>query len=106
MRVALVGEADPATAPPPLTSLERGLQEGTRTVAADLTAATFCDVSGPDVFLAVPDLTTEAGMTLRLHRPPQCLTRVIDITGSGFPRPALLPVRTAAPAPAAAGGVL
>ncbi|MEV6960193.1 STAS domain-containing protein [Streptomyces sp. NPDC051207] len=80
----LVGQIDLATAPLLRTSLATCLHDGTRTVDVDLAAVTFCDVSGLNVFLAASELTKEAGMILRLHRPPQSLTRVVEVTDSGF----------------------
>jgi anti-anti-sigma factor len=82
-RVVLAGEIDRATAPLVLTALTACLRDGVRTADVDLTAVTFCDVSGLNVFLAASWLATESGATLRLHRPPPILTRLIEITGSG-----------------------
>ncbi|MFV0133164.1 STAS domain-containing protein [Streptomyces sp. HMX87] len=103
----LVGEIDLATVPLLRTSLAQCFHDGTRTVDVDLTAVTFCDVSGLNVFLAASELSKEAGMILRLHRPPQSLARVVEVTDSGFlihsRRPAGPPVRRA---PTAPGGAL
>jgi anti-anti-sigma factor len=82
-RVTLAGEIDRATAPLVLTALTACLRDGIRTADVDLTAVTFCDVSGLNVFLTASWLATEGGATLRLHHPPSVLTRMIRITGSG-----------------------
>ncbi|MFE0473276.1 STAS domain-containing protein [Streptomyces sp. NPDC058947] len=83
-RVTLSGEIDRATAPLVLTALAACLGDGIRTADVDLAAVIFCDVSGLNAFLAASALATEGGATLRLHHPPPILTRIIEITGSGF----------------------
>ncbi|MEU3849372.1 STAS domain-containing protein [Streptomyces sp. NPDC029554] len=82
-RVILTGEIDRTTAPLVLTALAACLHDGIRTADVDLTAVTFCDVSGLNVLLTASWLATEDGATLRLHHPPPILTRIIEITGSG-----------------------
>ncbi|MEV2210578.1 STAS domain-containing protein [Streptomyces sp. NPDC050997] len=82
--ITLAGEIDLATAPLVSEVLAECLSDGTRSIDVDLTAVTFCDVSGLNAFLSASLLATDAGRTLRLHHPPQSMTRVIEITGSGF----------------------
>ncbi|MFF4273465.1 STAS domain-containing protein [Streptomyces sp. NPDC001536] len=82
--ITLAGEIDLATAPLVRTALAACVSDGIRTVDVDLTAVTFCDVSGLNAFLAASRLATEAGATLRLHYPPPVLARMIEITGAGF----------------------
>ncbi|MER6109222.1 STAS domain-containing protein [Streptomyces hirsutus] len=105
--ITLAGEIDLVTVPLVRATLAECLHDGIRTVDVDLTAVTFCDVSGLNAFLMAHRLATDAGTTLQLHHPPQNTARVFDITGSGF---LLRPIRTArAPScriPAVAGGVL
>ncbi|WP_399891489.1 STAS domain-containing protein [Streptomyces sp. BBFR51] len=97
-----VGEIDLTTASLARTVLDRCLHDGIRTVDVDLTAVTFCDVSGLNVFLTISELARSTGATLRLHRPPQSLKRVIEVTGAGFlldsPRPDRTPSRETVPA--------
>lgn len=82
--ITLAGEIDLATAPLVHTALAECLRDGVRAVDVDLTAVTFCDGSGLNAFLTASLLAAESGTTLQLHRPPSTLTRVIEITGSGF----------------------
>lgn len=82
--LTLAGEIDAATAPLVREALEACHRDGVRRVDVDLTAVTFCDVSGLNVFLSAFLRQAETGTTLRLHRPSQGLARVIEITGSGF----------------------
>ncbi|MET9422587.1 STAS domain-containing protein [Streptomyces sp. NPDC006540] len=104
--ISLVGEIDLATAPIVRTALARCLHDGARTIDVDLLAVTFCDVSGLNAFLAVSALAQESGTVLRLHRPPQSLVRVIEVTGCGFllhsDRPAHAPSHHAGTAAAGA----
>ncbi|MGW7243395.1 STAS domain-containing protein [Streptomyces sp. NPDC054804] len=105
--ITLAGEIDLATAPQVSEVLAECLGDGIRSIDVDLTAVTFCDASGLNAFLTAYRLVTDAGMTLRLHHPPQVMARVIEITGSGF---LLHPVPTGRPAsrriPVAMGGAL
>ncbi|MCX5366560.1 STAS domain-containing protein [Streptomyces sp. NBC_00124] len=82
--VTLAGEIDLATAPLLRSALTACVHDGIRTVDVDLTAVTFCDVSGLNVFLALSRLANDAGMTLQLHYPPLTLARIIEIAGPCF----------------------
>lgn len=82
--ITLAGEIDLATAPQVRKALAECLSDGIRSIDVDLTAVTFCDASGLNAFLLASRFATEAGRTLRLHHPPQSMTRVIEITGAGF----------------------
>ncbi|WP_020129269.1 STAS domain-containing protein [Streptomyces sp. 303MFCol5.2] len=82
--ITLAGEIDLATAPLVRTALAECQSDGIRSIDVDLTAVTFCDVSGLNTFLLAYRFATEADRTLRLHHPPQSMTRVIEITGSRF----------------------
>ncbi|MFD7136739.1 STAS domain-containing protein [Streptomyces sp. NPDC059894] len=82
--ITLAGEIDLATAPLVRAAVAACLRDGIRSVDVDLTGVTFCDASGLNAFLLASRLATEAGTTLRLHHPPPAMTRILDITGSGF----------------------
>ncbi|MER7185893.1 STAS domain-containing protein [Streptomyces hyaluromycini] len=82
--ITLVGEIDLATAPQVSEALAECLSDGILGIDVDLTAVTFCDVSGLNAFLAAFRLVTDAGTALQLHYPSQAMARIIEITGSGF----------------------
>jgi anti-anti-sigma factor len=82
--IALAGEIDLVTAPLVRAALTACLRDGIRAADVDLTAVTFCDVSGLNAFLMASRLATDAGTTLQLHCPPPTMARIIEITGSGF----------------------
>jgi anti-anti-sigma factor len=82
--ITLAGEIDLESAPLVRAALARCLSDGFRAIDVDLTSVTFCDCSGLNAFLHAAQKTTEAGGTLRLHRPPPTLGRILDLTGSGF----------------------
>jgi anti-anti-sigma factor len=82
--ITLTGEIDLESTPLVRAALARCLSDGIRIVDVDLTAVTFCDCSGLNVFLYAAQRTTEAGGTLRLHHPPRTLGLILDLTGSGF----------------------
>ncbi|WP_369193815.1 STAS domain-containing protein [Streptomyces djakartensis] len=82
--ITLAGEIDLATAPLVRAALAACLHDGIRTTDVDLTAVTFCDASGLNVFLTASLYATDAGGVLRLHHPAPSLARVIEMTGSSF----------------------
>ncbi|MFD4834823.1 STAS domain-containing protein [Streptomyces uncialis] len=82
--ITLAGEFDLTTVPQLHRTVEDCVREGIRTIDIDLTALTFCDVSGLNAFLAARKRTDSAGGSLRLHHPPPPLTRILDLTGTGF----------------------
>ncbi|MFJ8364075.1 STAS domain-containing protein [Streptomyces sp. NPDC093984] len=82
--ITLAGEIDLNTAPLLSAALATCARDGIRTADVDLTAVTFCDVSGLNAFLAASRHATEAGTSLQLHYPPAVMARIIEITGSGF----------------------
>ncbi|MFI7499174.1 STAS domain-containing protein [Streptomyces sp. NPDC049687] len=82
--ITLAGEIDLVTAPLVSEALAECLRDGSRRVDVDLTAVTFCDASGLNAFLRASRFATDAGRTLRLHHPSRSMTRIIEITGSGF----------------------
>ncbi|MGW2051788.1 STAS domain-containing protein [Streptomyces sp. NPDC001858] len=82
--ITLAGEIDLDTAPLVRDALAECLYDGMRRTDVDVTAVTFCDVSGLNAFLMASRLATDAGGTLRLLHPSQSMARVIEITGSGF----------------------
>lgn len=83
-QITLAGEIDLATAPVVHAVLAACARDGVRKVDVDLTAVTFCDASGLNVFLEAFQLATRAGTVLQLHYPPPVMARAIEITGSGF----------------------
>lgn len=93
--ISLAGELDLETAHSVRVMTEGCLRDGIRTVDIDLTLLTFCDVSGLNAFLAAARLTTAAGGSLFLRHPSPLLTRLLDLTATGF----LLYDRPQAPAP-------
>ncbi|QUI34353.1 STAS domain-containing protein [Streptomyces alfalfae] len=82
--IALSGEIDLTTIPQVRGVLVQCLGDHTRTVDVDLSAVTFCDVSGLNLLLELAQLTGRSGALMRLHRPPRPLLRMSEITGSGF----------------------
>ncbi|WP_371655386.1 MULTISPECIES: STAS domain-containing protein [unclassified Streptomyces] len=102
--ITLAGEIDLETAPLVSASLCACLYEGVRTIDVDLTAVTFCDVSGLNAFLRTSEQATRAGGTLRLHHPPRSLRRILTLTGYAFllnGHPASTDAGTPAPQPPA-----
>jgi anti-anti-sigma factor len=96
--ITLAGELDLETADSVRVVTEDCLADGIRTVDIDLTFLTFCDVSGLNAFLVASRLTTTAGGTLCLRHPGPTLTRLLDLTATGF----LLDDRPSVPASRAA----
>jgi anti-anti-sigma factor len=81
--ITLAGEIDLETVPLVSASLRECLYEGTCTIDIDLTAVTFCDVSGLNAFLHASWQATTAG-ALQLHHPPPSLRRILTLTGCAF----------------------
>ncbi|WP_406730385.1 STAS domain-containing protein [Streptomyces sp. NBC_01794] len=123
--LTLAGEIDLDTAPLVRESLEHCLRDGIRTIDIDLTPVTFCGCSGLNTFLHASQQTTAAGGSLQLHYPRPLVTRLIELTDSGFllrgppighlptplqdglvPTPPASPHRPAPTVPALSGGVL
>lgn len=82
--IILAGELDLATAPLVRAALEGCAREGIHTIDVDVSALTFCDVSGLNVFLTAARAAEVAGGSLRLHHPGRALARLLDLSGSGF----------------------
>ncbi|WP_274560847.1 STAS domain-containing protein [Streptomyces spiramyceticus] len=93
--ITLAGELDLETAHSVRVVIEDCLGDGIRTVDIDLTLLTFCDVIGLNAFLVASRLTTTAGGSLCLRHPSPLLTRLLDLTATGF----LLYDRPQVPAP-------
>ncbi|MFD3590224.1 STAS domain-containing protein [Streptomyces sp. NPDC058683] len=87
--ITLVGEIDLNTEGLVRESLGRCLLNGIRVVDVDLTAVTFCDVTGLNVFLHASRATAVAGGSFRLHHPPPVLARILALTGNDFLRSGL-----------------
>ncbi|MFI6409252.1 STAS domain-containing protein [Streptomyces sp. NPDC050548] len=81
--ITLAGEIDHESAPLVRVSLERRLRDGVRAIDVDLASVTFCDCSGLNTFLRAAQRSTALGGTLRLHRPPTVLLRILAVTGCG-----------------------
>lgn len=79
--ITLEGEIDRDTAPLARSVIEMCLR-GTQDVDIDLTAVSFCDVSGLNLFLAVSQYATAAGKQLRLSHPTSGVTRLFALAGS------------------------
>jgi anti-anti-sigma factor len=82
--LTLAGEIDIHTAPLVRESVEQCLRDGIRTIDIDLTAVAFCDCSGLNAFLHASQQTTAAGGSLQLHYPRPLVSRLVDLTDSGF----------------------
>ena len=82
--ITLAGELDLETAHFVPLAIEGCLREGIRTVDINLALLTFCDVSGLNAFLISSRLTTAAGGSLCLRHPSPMLTRLLDLTDTGF----------------------
>ncbi|MEU4205508.1 STAS domain-containing protein [Streptomyces sp. NPDC045470] len=76
--ITLAGEIDLTTAPLVSASLRECLYGTMRTIDIDLTAVTFCDVSGLNAFLHAAAQATQTGRRLRLHHPPLALRRILS----------------------------
>ncbi|MEV8018839.1 STAS domain-containing protein [Streptomyces sp. NPDC086554] len=79
--ITLAGEIDLETAPLVSASLRECLYGGVRSIDVDLTAVTFCDMSGLNAFLRASAQATTAGGALRLHHPSPELRRILALTG-------------------------
>ncbi|KAF4406557.1 STAS domain-containing protein [Streptomyces lycii] len=82
--ITLAGELDLETAHSVRGVIDNCLGDGIRTVDIDLTLLTFCDVSGLNAFLAASQRTTTVGGTLCLRHPSPMLTRLLNLTATGF----------------------
>lgn len=82
--ITLAGEIDLETAPLAGASLRECLDDRMRTLDVDLTAVTFCDVSGLNAFLHASAEARRAGGTVRLHHPSPSLRRILTLTGCAF----------------------
>jgi len=103
----LAGEIDLDTAPPMRMMVGDALREGIRTIDIDLTALSFCDVSGVNAFLAVAARAAAVEGSLYLHHPRPTVIRLLVLTGTEFllhqvPHPSEAATEVPAEAPAAA----
>jgi len=98
--ITLAGEIDLDTAPLLRAALELRLHDGVSRVDVDLSAVSFCDASGLNVFLAVSRHAAAAGVSLRLREPDRALVRLFDLAGCGF---LLAPGEAGLPVPALCG---
>ncbi|WP_370095313.1 STAS domain-containing protein [Streptacidiphilus sp. MAP12-20] len=100
--LALSGEIDLASVPLLRHTVGQILSRGDRTIACDLTAVTFCDISGVNAFLEASRRATAAGGSLQLTHVSPKLTRLLTLTGTS----ALLLPHAPTPTPRPANGGL
>ncbi|NEA72728.1 STAS domain-containing protein [Streptomyces sp. SID13588] len=83
--ITVAGDIDLDSVPLLRAALEQCLLDGIRTIEVDLSAVTFCDCTGLNVFLTALQCTAAAGGTLRLHHPSAPVARLLALTGSAAP---------------------
>lgn len=81
--ITLSGEIDLSTASVLRESLERCLRDGIRVTDVDLTAVSFCDCTGLNIFLRARESAAAVDADMLLHFPCPTLTRLLTITGCG-----------------------
>jgi anti-sigma B factor antagonist len=81
--VTLFGEVDLSSAVFLREMLTQYVCAGVRRIDIDVTAVTFCDVSGINIFLEAGGHAAAAGGVLRLHHPNPALQRLLVRTGAG-----------------------
>ncbi|MCZ4124856.1 MULTISPECIES: STAS domain-containing protein [Streptomyces] len=79
--IAVAGDIDLDSAPLLRVSLEQCLLDGIRSIDVDLSAVTFCDCSGLNLFLSARRRTAAAGGALCLHHPSRSVARLFALTG-------------------------
>ncbi|MCM2422749.1 STAS domain-containing protein [Streptomyces sp. RKAG293] len=79
--IAVAGDIDLDSAPLLRASLEQCLLDGIRTIDVDLSAVTFCDCTGLNLFLSARRRTAAAGGALCLHHPSEAVARLFALTG-------------------------
>jgi len=79
--IAIKGELDAYTAPGLEEQVTKLLGDGVRTIVLDLGDTGFLDSSGLRAILTSQRRLTEAGGELRLQRPSEPVTRLLEITG-------------------------
>lgn len=75
--VALRGEADLESVPQMRTAIERCLRGPGRRMAIDVSALTFCDVSGLNALLDGAQHAADSGRHLTLRRPSAQVVRLL-----------------------------
>ncbi|MFD7734218.1 STAS domain-containing protein [Kitasatospora phosalacinea] len=80
--LACEGELDLDTAPQLTAALEKALAARPAVLHIDLKAVDFISSSGLNVLLRTRLATEESGCVLRLSRPSQAATHLLDITGT------------------------
>jgi anti-anti-sigma factor len=79
--VALRGEADLESVPQMRTAIELCLRGPGRQMAIDVSALTFCDVSGLNAFLDGAEHAADSGRHLTLRRPSAQVVRLLALAG-------------------------
>ncbi|MFD8811061.1 STAS domain-containing protein [Streptomyces sp. NPDC059627] len=82
--VFLEGEIDRTTVPAVGAALAACLANRITDIDVDLAAVGFCDASGLNVFLEVSQHLAASEGELRLHHPALVVSRLLDLTGTGF----------------------
>ncbi|BDH07860.1 STAS domain-containing protein [Streptomyces seoulensis] len=82
--ICLEGEIDLSTVAAVRAALATCHTYGIRDIDVDLTAVTFCDVSGLNAFLAAARRSVAARGRLRLHHPAPVVRLLLDLTRTGF----------------------
>jgi len=80
--VTMTGEIDMDSLPALRALIEDCLRDGIRVIDVDVSALTFCDVTGLNFFLAAQYRTLGAGAELHLHDPGPFVIRLLDLTGT------------------------
>lgn len=78
--ITVSGELDLDSAPRLREFLDGCLRDGILLIDVDLTAVSFCDVSGLRTFLRAARRTAARGGSLRLHHPRPILARLFLLT--------------------------
>ncbi|MFI9100987.1 STAS domain-containing protein [Streptomyces fildesensis] len=79
--IAVAGDIDLDSAPLLRVSLEQCLLDGICSIDVDLSAVTFCDCTGLNLFLSARRRTAAAGGALCLHHPSKSVARLFALTG-------------------------
>ncbi|RPE39909.1 anti-anti-sigma factor [Streptomyces sp. Ag109_O5-1] len=82
--VYLEGEIDRTTVPAVRAALAACVANGVTEIDVELAAVGFCDASGLNVFLEVSQHLAASEGELRLHHPAPVVSRLLDLTGTGF----------------------
>ncbi|MBK3581711.1 STAS domain-containing protein [Streptomyces sp. MBT65] len=82
--IVLEGEIDLSTAPSVQTALATCRARKATDIDVDLTAVSFCDASGPNVFIAASRHAAAEEGDVRLHHLAPVVRLLLDVTGTGY----------------------